>query len=142
MITCGDWAPVGFSFGPDWAIDLWDGVCWGLLAGGSGPKPMVSTMPPFSRLGRLFVPSQEKRISGTCLMWGVAGKKNIWNLLDMGIGEVLMQGCSNVHITKEFVSFLTSHLMRLFGDSFEAGDLYKRFAWGGIFCANGYHWFL
>ena len=25
----------------DWAIDLWDGVCRDLLAGGYGPKPMV-----------------------------------------------------------------------------------------------------
>ena len=43
MIGSGDWAPVGFSFGLDWAIDLWDGVCWGLLAGGFRPKPMVPT---------------------------------------------------------------------------------------------------
>ena len=43
MIGSGDWASVGFGYGPDWAIDLWDGVYWGLLAGLSGPKPMVPT---------------------------------------------------------------------------------------------------
>ena len=65
-------------------------------------------------------------------MWGLAGKENIWDLLDVGIGEALMQGCSDVHIIGEFASFLMSHFMQLFGDSFEAGDLYKRFARGGI----------
>ena len=33
----------------------------------------------------------------------------------MGIGGPLMLGCSNVRITREFPSFLMSHLMRLFG---------------------------
>ena len=61
-------------------------------------------------------------------MWGLAGKENIWDFLGVGIGETLMQGCSYVHITEEFASFLMSHLMQLFGDSFEAEDLYKRFA--------------
>ena len=47
----------------------------------------------------------------------------------MGIGEALMQGCSDVYITEEFASFFMSHLMQAFGESFEAGrDLYKRFA--------------
>ena len=33
--------------------------------------------------------------------------------------------------------------MQLFGDSFEAGDLYKRFGGGkNFFCENGYHWVL
>ena len=36
--------------------------------------------------------------------------------------------------------------MQLFGDSFEAGVLYKRFGGGNIyfyfFCDNGYHWVL
>ena len=65
-------------------------------------------------------------------MWGLAGKENIWDFLGVGIGEALMQGCSDVHITGEFASFLMSHLMQLFGDSLEAGDLYTRFAGGGI----------
>ena len=38
-------------------------------------------------------------------MCGLAGKENIWDLLDVGIGEPLMQGCSDVHIIKEFPSF-------------------------------------
>ena len=42
--------------------------------------------------------------------------------------------------------FLRSHLMQLFGDFFEAGDLYKRFGGGKIFFFffgdNGYHWVL
>ena len=48
-------------------------------------------------------------------MWGLAGKENIWDLFDVGIGGPLMLGCSNVHIIEEFPSFLKSHLMRLFG---------------------------
>ena len=76
---------------------------------------MVPTMPPFFRLGRSFFPGQEKRIFGTCLIWGLAGKENIWDLLDVGIGGLLMLGCSNVRIIGEFSSFLMSHLMRLFG---------------------------
>ena len=42
-------------------------------------------------------------------------KENIWDLLDVGIGGLLMLGCSNVRIIGEFPSFLISHLMRLFG---------------------------
>ena len=46
-----------------------------------------------------------------------SGKENIWDMFDagigekreyllgVGIGEALMQGCSNVHITEEFASF-------------------------------------
>ena len=48
-------------------------------------------------------------------MQGLAGKENIWDLLDVGIGGPLMLGCSNVHITGDFPSFLISYLMRLFG---------------------------
>ena len=48
-------------------------------------------------------------------MWGLAGKDNVWDLLDVRIGEPLMQRCSDVHITREFPSFLMSHLMQLFG---------------------------
>ena len=66
---------------------------------------MVPTMPPFSQLGRSFFPSREKRTPGTCLMWGLVGKENIWDFLGIGIGEALMQGCSNVHIIREFASF-------------------------------------
>ena len=38
-------------------------------------------------------------------MWGLAGKENIWDLFDVGIGGPLMLGCSNVHITGEFLVF-------------------------------------
>ena len=37
-----------------------------------------------------------------------------------------------MHITREFARFFMAHLMQLFGDSFEARDLYTRFAGGGI----------
>ena len=37
-----------------------------------------------------------------------------------------------MHIIGEFSSFFMSHLMQLFGDFFEVGNLYKRFAGGGI----------
>ena len=58
-------------------------------------------------------------------MWGLAGKENIWDLLGVGFGEALMQGCFDVYITGEFASFLMSHLMQVFGEPFEAGrDLY------------------
>ena len=46
---------------------------------------------------------------------GIGGKENICDLIGVGIGEPLMQGCSDVHITGEFPSFLMSHLMQLFG---------------------------
>ena len=61
---------------------------------------MVPTMPPFFPTGEDVLP------------W--SGKENIWDmfdggkreyLLDVGIGEALMQGCSDVHITGEFASF-------------------------------------
>ena len=81
---------------------------------------MVPTMPPFSWLGRSYFPDREKRTLGTCLMWGLAGKENIWDLL----GEALMSGCSDVYITRDFASFSMLHLMHVFGESFEAGDLY------------------
>ena len=60
----------------------------------------------------------------------------------MGIGEVLMQLCSDVYIIEEFSSFLMSHLMQVFGESFEAEISTKMFPREGIFFANGYHWFL
>ena len=66
------------------------GVCW---MDGSGLKPMVPTMPPFSRLGRSFFVGQKKRTPGTCLMWGFAGKENIWDLLCVRIGEALIDLC-------------------------------------------------
>ena len=115
MIGSGDWAPVGFSFGPlgpcrfhyDW---VWR-VCWGLLDGGSRPKPTVPTMTPFPCWGSRFSPTGKREYLRKCLMWGLARKENIWDLLGMGIGEALMQGCSDVYITGEFASFLMSHLM-------------------------------
>ena len=57
----------------------------------------------------------------------------------MGIGEVLMQGCSDVCITGEFVSFLMLHLMQVFGEPFEAGrDLCIKGLWEEeLICANG-----
>ena len=52
-------------------------------------------------------------------------KENIWDFLGVGIGEALMQGCSDVYITREFSIFLMSHLMQVFGEPFEVGrDLY------------------
>ena len=57
----------------------------------------------------------------------------------MGIGEALMQGCSDVYITREFASFLMLHLMQVFGELFEAGrDLYiKGLREEELICANG-----
>ena len=80
MFGSVDWVSVGFSFGP---VD-----CLGLLVGGSEPKPMVPTMPPFSRLGRSFFSVgkreylglarcgdwREKRIFGTCLILGLVDR--------------------------------------------------------------------
>ena len=67
------------------------------------------------------------------------GKENIWDLLGVGIGEALMQGCFDVYINGEFSSFSMSHLMQLLGKSFEAArDLYIRDLKGEErFCANG-----
>ena len=97
---------------------------------GSGPKPMIPTIPSLSRLGRSFFPGREKRTPRTCLMRGLTGKENIWDFLGMGIGEVVMQLCFDVYITGEFASFLMSHLMQVFGESFEVGDLYKKVCMG------------
>ena len=57
----------------------------------------------------------------------------------MGLGEALMQGCSDVCITREFAIFSMSHLMQVFGEPFEvARDLYIRDLKGEeCFCANG-----
>ena len=40
----------------------------------------------------------------------------------MEIGEALIQGCSDVHITEEFASFLTSHLMQLLLEKCSKGN--------------------
>ena len=74
-------------------------------------------------------------------MWGLAGKENIWDLLDVGIGKPLMQGCSNVHIIGEFPSFLMSHLMQLFGIPSRMEISIKGLQEEEFFCANGYYWF-
>ena len=57
----------------------------------------------------------------------------------MGIGEALMQWCSEVYITREFASFFMLHLMQVFGESFKAGrDLYiNGLHEEELFCANG-----
>ena len=55
-----------------------------------GTKAHGTHNAPLFRLGRSFFPGWEKRILRTCLMWGLAGKGNIWDLLDLGIGEPLM----------------------------------------------------
>ena len=55
----------------------------------------------------------------------------------MGIGEPLMQGCSNVHITGEFLSFLMSHLMQLFGIPSRLEVSIKGLQEKEFFCANG-----
>ena len=41
--------------------------------------------------------------------------------------------CSDVYITGEFASFLMSHLMQVSGETFEAGDLYKKVCMGRNF---------
>ena len=101
----------------------------GVLDGGFGPKPMVPTMPPFPGWGGRSSSAGKREYPGTCLMWGLARKENIWGLLGVGFCEALMQGCSNVYITGEFAIFLMSHLMQVLRESFEARrDLYKIFA--------------
>ena len=57
----------------------------------------------------------------------------------MGIGEPLMQGCSNVHIAGEFPSFLMSHLMQLFGIPSRLEISIKGLQEEELFCANGYY---
>ena len=39
-------------------------------------------------------------------MWGLARKENICDLLGVRIGEALMQGCFDVHITGNLLVFL------------------------------------
>ena len=41
--------------------------------------------------------------------------------------------CSDVYIIREFDSFLMSHLMQVFGETFEAEDLYKKVCMGRNF---------
>ena len=75
-------------------------------------------------------------------MWGLTGKENILDLFDVGIGGPLMLGCSNVHFTGEFPSFLKSHLMRLFGIPLRLEVSIKGLQEEGFFCAIGYYWFV
>ena len=111
LVTEGDWARrlglCGFQF---WACRLTRPIVWRVWAKAHGTYNA-----PFFPTGEVVLPSQKKRIFGTCLMWGLDKKENIWDLFDVGIGGPLMLGCSNVHITGEFPSFLKSHLMRLYG---------------------------
>ena len=74
-------------------------------------------------------------------MWGLVGKGNIWGLFDVGIGEPLMQGCSDVHITGEFPSFLMSHLIQLFRIPSRLEISIKGLQEEEFFCGNGYYWF-
>ena len=71
----------------------------------------------------------------------IGGKREY--LLDMGIGEALMHGCSDVQITGEFASF--------FEITFDAVVLgipsrlkisIKGLEEERIFCDNGFHWAL
>ena len=41
--------------------------------------------------------------------------------------------CFDVYITREFASFLMSHLIQVFGETFEAEDLYKKVCMGRNF---------
>ena len=52
-----------------------------------------------------------------------------------------MLGCSNVHITGEFPSFLKSHLMRLFRIPLRLEVFIKGLQEEGFFGAIGYYWF-
>ena len=60
----------------------------------------------------------------------------MWGLVDR------MLGCSNVHNTGEFPSFLKSHLMRLFGIPLRLEVSIKGLQEEGFFCAIGYYWFV
>ena len=103
MIGPVDWAIVGFRI---WLIDWLVHYLVGLsLPGPAGwrvwAKAHGTHNAPFFLAGEVLPPR--------------LGKENIWDLLDVGIGGELMLGCSNVHNTGEFPSFLMSHLMLLIG---------------------------
>ena len=70
------------------------GVCWSV---GVWAKAHGTHNAPLFPAGEVVLP------------W--PGKENIWDLLGMGIGEALIQWCSEVYITGEFASFLMLHLM-------------------------------
>ena len=59
----------------------------------------------------------------------------------MGIGEPLMQGCSDVHLNGEFSSVLMSHLMQLSGIPSRLGVPIKGLQEEEFLCANGYYRF-
>ena len=124
----------GFQF---WARRLTRPVGWWVWAKAHGTHNA-----PLFLVGEVILPSQEKRIFGTCLMWGLAGRENIWDLFDVGIGGPLMPGSSNVHITEEFPSFLKSHLMRLLGIPLKLEVFIKGVHEEGFFCVIGYYWFI
>ena len=52
-----------------------------------------------------------------------------------------MLGCSNVYITKEFPSFLMSHLMRLFGIPLRLEVSIKGLQQDGFYYATSHYWF-
>ena len=107
----------------DWAIILWVSVCWGLLARGSRPKPMVPTMPHFSWLGRSFFPGRENRMFGTCLMWG---------LVDVNAGESQCAHYQGIFLISG------SHLMQLFRARMKLGVSIRGLQGGGFLCASGW----
>ena len=78
------------------------GVCW---MEDLGQSPRYPQCPPFPDRGGRSLLIGKREYLGTCLMWGLAGKENIWDLLGVGFGEALMQGCFDVYITGEFASF-------------------------------------
>ena len=90
----------------DWAV-LWALAYRDMFAGGSGPEPMVPTMPHFSLLGRAFLPCWEKNGS---------------DFPNVRISIPLMLVCSQMCISKEFsifdVTFNASD-----GDSYEGWGL-------------------
>ena len=71
------------------------------MVGGSEPKAIVPTMPPFFPAGEGSLPRLEK--------------ENVCDWLIVGNSRLLMLVCSKVRITGEFSNFLVSHLMRSFG---------------------------
>ena len=107
----------------DWAIILWASVIRGLLARGSGPKPMVPTIPPFS--------SWEGSLPRMA-------KENVCDWLSVGNSVLLMLVRSNVRITDEFSNFFVSHLMQLFGILLRLGVFIKGLQGGGFLYATGY----
>ena len=138
LVNEDDWARrlglYGFQF---WARRLTRPVGWRVWAKAHG----THNAPLFSA-EEVVLLGWEKRIFGTCLMWGLEEKENIWDLFDVGIGGPLILGCSNVHITREFPSFLKSHLMQLFGIPLRLEVPIKGLHEEGFFCAIGYYWFV